>query len=69
MASACSTWTGLASAAEVVVLEVRRDPGAVVVAWACQFAVEVAPVAAATSVRSAWDSSLASSSTRWAFVA
>ena len=36
------------------------------VAWACQFAVEVAPVSAATSIRSAWDSSRASSSASWA---
>ena len=39
------------------------------VAWACQFAVEVAPGAAATSVRSAWASSRASSSASWAFAA
>ena len=37
--------------------------------WACQFAVEVAPVWPATSMRSAWVRSRASSSASWALAA
>ena len=79
MASACSTWIRPAARA----VRVRSRPsrpvasriarwaaGRVVrVRWACQLAVEVAPVAAATSMRSAWASSRVSSSASWALAA
>ena len=48
---------------------VRNAAGRVVLVWAYQFAVEVAPVWPAISVRSAWVSSRASSSASWAFAA
>ena len=76
MASACSTWTRPAASAWRVrswssspwASRIARCAATRVVrvAWACQFAVEVAPVCAAISIWSAWARTRAWSSVTWA---
>ena len=79
MASACSTWIWpVARAVRVGSWSSRPSASrmtrcaatrVVRVVWACQLAVEVAPVWAAISVRSAWARSRAFSSASWACAA